>query len=104
MVKNETDSLMGVAVAPDCPLFVRIAPDPTGEPAGFAAASDFCAVAGAMVSLAPGESTALTGVIDSDSLATFGAGTFGVNVSVSTSNAVIGVWAGAVELPPSDRP
>jgi hypothetical protein len=104
MMKNETDKVMAVEVDPNCPLIVQIQPDPTGEPQGSTAASDFCPLSGPMLAIAPGDSTVLTRVIGSDSLAAYGSGTFGLSALASTSTVLMAVWAGAVQLPLSATP
>lgn len=104
MLKNETDTVLAVVVDPNCPLIVLIESDPTGEPRQSTAASDFCPLSGSRLAIAPGDSTVLTRVIGSDSLAAYGSGTFGLSALASTSTSLTAVWAGAVQLPLSDTP
>jgi hypothetical protein len=61
--------------------------------------SDACPLSGPTLNLAPGDTTVLTRVFSADTLALFAAGTYGINVSVTTKAGLIGVWAGAVQLP-----
>ena len=103
-LKNETNVVRSVAVDPDCPLVVSIQPDPTGEPQLSTSATMFCAETAAMLSIAPGDSAILTRVIGPDSLATYGPGTFGLGALVTTNTALMGIWAGSVQLPLSDAP
>lgn len=96
---NSTAVHFKVAVGAQCPLFVRIFPDPTGEPSGSLNASMACAQGGPTLDLAPGATAVLTRVVRADTLATFAPGTYGVNVAVTTTTDLIGVWAGSVQLP-----
>jgi len=63
-----------------------------------------CAPGGPTLELAPGDTTVLTRVLGADTLASFAPGMYGVNVAVTTSTALIGVWAGAVQLPLAGPP
>ena len=63
-----------------------------------------CAPGGPTIALAPGDTAVLTRVLGADTLATFAPGTYGVNVAVTTTAAVIGVWGGAVQLPLTNSP
>jgi hypothetical protein len=96
---NGMPSLVRVAVGEQCPLFVRIFPDPTGEYMGALNASMACAPGGPALDLAPGDSAVLTRVLGADTLASFAPGRYGVNVAVTTDTYLIGVWAGTVQLP-----
>jgi len=58
-----------------------------------------CPPDASMLELAPGDTTMLTRVLRADTLASFAPGTYGVNVAVTTSTGLIGLWAGAVQLP-----
>ena len=86
------------------PLVIRVFPDPTGEYAGSLDASMACPPDASMLELAPGDTAVLTRVLGADTLASFAPGVYGVNVAVTTSTAVIGVWAGAVQLPLASSP
>ena len=57
-----------------------------------------------MLELAPGDTAVLTRVLSADTLGSFAPGTYGVNVAVTTSTGLIGVWAGAVQLPLASAP
>lgn len=98
-LRNATRTRLWVALGAQCPLFVRVFPDPTGEFAGSLDASMACPPGASTLELAPGDSTVLTRVLGADSLASFAPGNYGVNVAVTTSTGLIGVWAGAVQLP-----
>jgi len=67
-------------------------------------ASMACPPGASTLELAPGETTVLTRVLDADTLASFAPGTYGVNVAVTTSTGLIGVWAGPVQLPLASSP
>jgi len=67
-------------------------------------ASMACPPGASTLELAPGETTVLTRVLDADTLASFAPGTYGVNVAVTTSPGLIGVWAGRVQLPLASSP
>jgi hypothetical protein len=88
-----------VAVGVGCPLFVKLFPDPTGEYEGSTDSSMGCLSGGPALDLAPGDTAVLTRVIGADTLASFAPGTYGINVVVTTNPFLIGVWAGAVQLP-----
>jgi hypothetical protein len=104
LLRNATLSRIRVAVGVQCPLFVRVFPDPTGEYAGSLDASMACPPGASTLELAPGETTVLTRVLAAATLASFAPGTYGVNVAVTTSTGLIGVWAGAVQLPLARSP
>jgi hypothetical protein len=99
LVRNETSEPLQVAVGPACPLFVRVFPDSTGEYQASVDASMACATGTPTLLLAPGDSTVLTRLLTAADLALYGPGTYGVNVVVTTSTAIIGVWGGAIALP-----
>src|SRR6266581_6645186 len=99
LLRNATTVRIGVAVGAHCPLFVRVFPDPTGEYSGSLDASMACPPDASMLELAPGDTTMLTRVLRADTLASFAPGTSGVNVAVTTSTGLIGLWAGGVQLP-----
>ena len=103
-LRNAAQSRIRVAVGAQCPLFVRVFPDPRGEYAGSLDASTACPPGASTLELAPGETTVLTRVLDADTLASFAPGTYGVNVAVTTSPGLIGVWAGPVQLPLASSP
>jgi len=63
-----------------------------------------CPPDASMLELAPGDTAVLTRVLGADTLASFAPGTYGVNVAVTTSTGLIGVWAGAVQLPLASPP
>ena len=98
-LRNPTTTRIQVAVGTECPLFVTLFPDPTGQQQGSVDASMACAPGGSTLDLAPGDSAVLTRILPGDSLTGFTPGTYGVNVAVTTSTRVIGTWAGAVQLP-----
>ncbi len=103
-LRNATKVRIGVAVGAQCPLFVRVFPDPTGEYAGSLDASMACPPDASTLELAPGDTAVLTRVLGADTLASFAPGTYGVNVAVTTSTGLIGVWAGAVQFPLASAP
>ncbi|HYT69939.1 MAG TPA: hypothetical protein VEK78_01075, partial [Gemmatimonadales bacterium] len=84
-----------IALGTQCPLFVRIFPDPTGEYAASVNGSMACPPGASPLELAPGDTAVLTRVLGADTLASFAPGTYGVNVAVTTSTGLLGVWAGA---------
>jgi len=98
-LRNATRLRIRVAVGTQCPLFVRIFPDPTGEYAGSVDGSMACPPGASTLELAPGDTAVVTRVLGADTLASFAPGTYGVNVAVTTSTGLLGVWAGAVQLP-----
>lgn len=98
-LRNATTSRIRVAVGSQCPLFVRLFPNPTGEYAVSLNASMACPPGASTLELAPDDTTVLTRVLGADTLASFAPGTYGVNVAVTTSTALLGAWAGAVQLP-----
>lgn len=104
LLRNETKVGFQVAVGAQCPLYVRLFPDPTGAYSDSLSASMACAPGGPTIALAPGDTAVLTRVLGADTLATFAPGTYGVNVAVTTTAAVIGVWGGAVQLPLTNSP
>ncbi|MEP6495989.1 MAG: hypothetical protein ABJF01_25135 [bacterium] len=99
VVSNGTGTPLQIASGPQCPLFVRIFPDSTGESASTTTPAMACSAVGALVDLAPGGSLLMTRTISADSLASYSPGTYGVNVAVTMKTSVVGVWAGAVRLP-----
>jgi hypothetical protein len=103
-LRNGTKIRIGVAVGTECPLFVQLSPDPTGQPAGSLDASMACPPGGSVLELAPGDTAVLTRVLGADTLAAYAAGLYGVNVAVTTSTGLLGVWAGAVQLPLTTSP
>jgi hypothetical protein len=74
-LRNATKLRIGVAVGSQCPLFVRVFPDPTGEYAGSLNASMACPPDASMLELAPGDTAVLTRVLGADTLASFAPGT-----------------------------
>jgi hypothetical protein len=104
LLRNLTTTHIQVFVGAQCPLFVRIFPDPTGEQMGSTAAADACPAGGPTLDLAPGDTAVLTRVIRADALASFAPGTYGINAAVTTNTYLIGVWAGAVQLPLASAP
>ena len=103
-LQNFTDTHIRVAVGPQCPMFVRVFPNPTGERIVSTSASMACPAGGPTVDVAPGTTIVLTRTLSADTLASFAPGTYGVNVAVTTSTSLIGTWAGTVELPLSGAP
>ena len=100
-IQNRTSIHIQVAVGGGCPLFVRLFPDPTGEYRESLDASMACAAGNPTLDLSPGDSVVLTRVLGADTLASYSPGWYGVNLAVTTSTALIGVWGGAVQLPMS---
>jgi hypothetical protein len=103
-LRNATTSAIRVAVGPACPLAVQLFPDPTGQYAGSLDPTTTCPSGATTLALAPGDTTVLTRRLGADTLASFAPGAYGVSVAVTTSTALIGVWAGAVELPLASPP
>jgi hypothetical protein len=103
-LRNGTGVHIQVSVGPTCPLFVRLLWNPTGEFANYTSSSMACPRGGPTLDLAPGDTTVLTRMLGADTLATFAPGTYGVNVAVTTSTGLLGVWAGAVQLPLATPP
>ena len=99
LLHNTTRVRIQVAVGAQCPLFVRLFPDASGQPLGSLDPSMACAPGGSSLDLAPGDSAVLTRIIPGDSLTAFASGTYGVNIAVTTSTGLLGAWAGAVQLP-----
>ena len=99
VLRNGTTERIRVAVGLQCPLYVRLFADPTGEYQDALDASMACPADASALELAPGDTTVLTRVLRSDTLASYASGTYGVNIAVTTGTAVIGAWAGAVHLP-----
>lgn len=98
-VWNETSEAMRVAVGPECPLFVRVFPDTTEEYQGSVDGSMACAPGTLTLLLAPGDTTVLTRVLTAAELAPHPPGTYGINVVVTTTAAIIGMWGGTIDLP-----
>ena len=99
LLRNETTAPIRVMVGAACPLFVRIFSDQTRESQGSLDSSMGCALSGPSLDLAPGDTTVLTRVIGGAELSSYLAGTYGINVVVTTNPGLIGVWAGAITLP-----
>ena len=99
VLRNNTTASFEIIVGGACPLFVRIFPDPTGEPVTSVDNSMACPPTGPSFTLAPGDTSVVTRMISPDTLATFSPGMYGINVAVTTNASVIGGWAGAVRLP-----
>ncbi|MDE3128361.1 MAG: hypothetical protein KGL38_10175 [Gemmatimonadota bacterium] len=103
-LSNPTSVHILVGMGAQCPLYVHVYPDPTGAymvPAGGPAG---CAASAMTLDLAPGDSAVLTRVVPPDSLASLAPGTYGVALGVVTSTAIIGMWAGTVQLPVGSGP
>src|SRR6185436_2365001 len=99
LLRNPTKVHIRVVNGPQCSLVVRLSPDPTGEMAGSLDGSMGCPSGLQTIDLAPGDSVVLKRVLASDTLSSFPAGTYGVNVAITTATYVQGAWAGAVVLP-----
>jgi hypothetical protein len=98
-LRNPTTIHIRVSVGEQCPLFVQLYPDTTGEPAGRLNPSMACPPSAPTRDLAPGDTALLIRVLGGDSLASLAPGNYGVNIAVTTSTALIGKWAGFVQLP-----
>ena len=98
-VWNPTSVHIQVAAGAQCPLGVRLFPDSTGIVMGHLSASMACPAGRPNVDLAPSDTITLTHVVRADSLVLLSSGTYGVNVIITSSNAIMGGWAGAVHLP-----
>lgn len=103
-LRNETTTQIRVAVGSECPLYVRIFPDPTGEAADSLSSSWACALDGRTIALVPGDTAVLTRVLGADTLASFAPGRYGVDVAVTTSTGLIGKRAGTIQLPLPSSP
>jgi hypothetical protein len=101
---NPSTSHILLAVGPECPLVVWVFPDPTGEFMGSVDPSKGCASIGATRDVAPGDTIVLTRTVGADAFASLAAGTYGVNVAVTTNTAIMGGWGGAVHLPLTKAP
>lgn len=99
-LRNGTTSHIRVYHGAQCPLYVSIDWDPTGEPAGSLWWWMACPWSTVPMDLAPGDTASLTRVFGPFTSIT--PGTYGINVAVTTSTGLIGVWAGAVHLPPDE--
>lgn len=99
LLRNPTTSTFDIIVGGQCPLPVRIFPDPTGAPITSIDGMMVCPTGGPSFALAPGDTAVVTRMISPDTLATFSPGMYGINVAVTTSGSVVGAWAGAVQLP-----
>src|SRR2546430_14157232 len=93
-LRNGTKLRIGVAVGTPWPPLVQLSPDPPGEPAGSLDASMACPPGGSTLELAPGDTAVLTRVLGADTLASYAAGLYGVNVAVTTSTGLLGGCAG----------
>ena len=103
-IRNATTQRIQVSVGANCPLYVHVFPDPTGQYQLSTDPSMACAAGASTLDLVPGDSTVLTRVLAADELASRAPGTYGVGVAVTTSTALIGVWAGIVQLPLANLP
>jgi hypothetical protein len=99
LLRNGTTTGIQVSVGAQCPLFVLLFTDPTGAYADSVSASMACAPGGPTLALAPGDTAVLTRVLSADTLASFPPGMYGVDIAVTSSTAIIGVWADSVQLP-----
>jgi hypothetical protein len=98
LLENRTPIHIRVVTGAQCPLFVQVVPNPTGELA-FSTASRMRCKTGRALDLAPGKRTTLRRVLRADTLAHFPPGRYGVSAVVTTGTDLIGAWAGSVELP-----
>jgi len=101
---NPTAVHLKVRTGAQCPVFVQLIPHPAPDDQGSLDASMACAFQGSVIDVAPRDSVLLTRVLDADSLNALPPDRYGVNVAVTTSDYVIGTWAGTVELPLSSSP
>ena len=99
LLRNSTKSHIALVNGAQCPLFVRIFLDPTGEFSNSLDPSMGCPIGGPTVDLSPSDTALLTRVVPANTLASFAPGTYGINVVVTTTTVVSGVWAGAIVLP-----
>lgn len=112
LLRNQTTVGFQVAVGAQCPLYVELRSDPTGQYADSTSLSMACAPGGPALVLAPGDTAVLTRVLGADTLASFAPGRYGVNVEVSFDTGtgpvggwgVEGVWADSVQLPLASSP
>ena len=104
LLRNATKVHFQVADPAYCPLFVRLFPNPTGEPAGALDGSMQCPSGTPTFDLAPGDSALLTRVLGAGELVAFAPGKYGINVAVTTGTGVVGTWAGNIDLPLVARP
>jgi hypothetical protein len=99
VLTNPSTTHILVGMGPQCPLFVQLLSDPTGQPMGSLDGSMACPSSTVTLDVAPGDSAILTRTLTAAALTQYPSGTYGVDISVTTSTALTGVWAGAVQLP-----
>lgn len=99
LLQNSTTTHILLVNSAQCPLFVRLFPDPTGEFSGSLDPSMGCPSGGPTIDLAPGVTTVLTRTLAAATLASFTPGKYGINVAVTTTTGLTGAWGGTVLLP-----
>ena len=99
LLRNSTKSHILLVNGAQCPLFVRLFPNPTGERPGSLDPSMACPSGRPTIDLAPGDTTVLTRALPADMLASFAPGKYGINVAVTTTTVLAGAWGGTVLLP-----
>lgn len=99
LLRNPTKTHVLLVNGAQCPLFVRLFPDPTGEASGSLDPSMGCSLGGPTIDLAPGDTTVLTRTLPAATLASFAPGKYGINVAVTTTTDLTGTWGGTVLLP-----
>ena len=99
-VRNTTSKRIEVAIAPQCPLALRLLPDSAGTHPTETAATDACPLTGTLLSIAPGDSATLVRTVPADdSLLARSAGDYSLSVSVTTRHWLTGTFGGVVHLP-----
>jgi hypothetical protein len=99
VLRNSTKSHILLVNGAQCPLFVRLFPDPKGESSGSLDPSMGCPSGGPTIDLAPGDTRLLTHTLPAAALASFAPGQYGINVAVTTTTDLMGTWGGTVLLP-----
>lgn len=110
IVANRSGIHLKVVNAPECPFALRIFPDATGE--FMVATGVMCPSTASTTDLAPNDSLVLSRTLSAFDLMQYQPGTYGINVTVGTTTALVTAWGGAVKfplssvapLPPGDGP
>jgi hypothetical protein len=98
-VSNSTNVHFHLGTASNCPLYVRIFPDSTGEPIGVGGFPDPCPSSLLTIDLAPGDSIVLTQFTPASVFTSLPPMLYGFNVGVAFDQRSITGWAGSVRVP-----
>jgi len=98
-LQNSTSVHIQLVSGLQCPLFVRLFLDPSGEFSGLLDGTMGCPTGLPTMDIPPGASLTLSRTIPQDSLVAFAPGKYGVNIAITTNGYVQGAWAGAIDLP-----